>query len=72
MMAEENNANFYDGRDGVSRTVFVWGKTIMVNIQGKIQSIFQLRDVQQDKTNMTRWGEPGMSLSLLVSRGFTV
>ena len=38
MMAEEkNNANSYDGRDGVSRTVFVWGKTIMINIEGEIQ-----------------------------------
>ena len=38
VMAEENNnANSYDGRGGVSRTVFVWGKTIMVNTQGEIQ-----------------------------------
>ncbi len=36
MMAEENNnANSYDGRDRVSRTVFVWGKTIMVNNREK-------------------------------------
>ncbi len=39
MIAEENNnADSYDGRDGVSRTVFVWGKTIMVNIEGEITS----------------------------------
>jgi hypothetical protein len=38
MMAEENiNANSFDGHDGVSRTVFVWGKTIMVKRQGEIQ-----------------------------------
>ena len=68
MMAEEyNNANSYDGHDGVSRTVFVWGKTIMVNIQGEKQLIIP----QQDKTNMTGGGEPGMSLSL-VSGGVTV
>ena len=34
MMAEENNtSNYFDGHEGVSRTVFVWGKTIKVNIQ---------------------------------------
>ena len=50
MMAEENkNANSYDGREGDSRTVFVWGKTILVNIEGEIQKIIP----QQDKTNMT-------------------
>ena len=50
MMAEENkNADSYDGRDGDSRTVFVWGKTILVNIEGKIQKIIP----QQYKTNMT-------------------
>jgi hypothetical protein len=40
MMAEENkNANSFDGHDGVSQTVFVWGETIMImlNIQGEIQ-----------------------------------
>jgi hypothetical protein len=38
MMAEENNnSNSFDGREGVSRTVFVWGKTIKVNIQGEKQ-----------------------------------
>jgi hypothetical protein len=38
MMAEENkNADSYDGRDGDSRTVFVWGKTILVIIEGEIQ-----------------------------------
>ena len=52
MMAEENsNADSYDGRDGVSQTVFVWGETILVNIEGKIQKIItsQLREVQPDK-----------------------
>ena len=50
MMAEENkNASSYDGRDGDSRTVFVWGKTILVNIEGEIQKIIP----QQYKTNMT-------------------
>jgi len=56
MMAEvKYNANSYDGHDGVSRTVFVWGETIMINIEGKIQYIIpsQLREVQPDKTNMT-------------------
>ena len=43
MMAEENkNASPYDGRDGDSRTVFVWGKTILVNIEGEIQKKFSL------------------------------
>ena len=43
MMAEENkNANSYDGRDGDSRTVFVWGKTILVNIEGEIQKKYSL------------------------------
>ena len=38
MMAEENNnGNSFVGREGVSRTVFVGGKTIMVNIQGEKQ-----------------------------------
>ena len=52
MMAEEKyNANSYDGCDGVSRTVFVWGETILVNIEGEIQKIIpsQLREVQPDK-----------------------
>jgi len=57
MMAEENkNADSYDGRDGDSRTVFVWGKTILVNIEGEIQKNFhsQLREVQPEKRN-DRW-----------------
>ena len=38
MMAEENkNADSYDGRDGDSRTVFMWGKAILVNIEGEIK-----------------------------------
>ena len=49
MMAEEKNASS-DGRDGNSRTVFVWGKIIMVNIEGEKQNIIP----QQYKTNMTR------------------
>jgi hypothetical protein len=52
MMAEENsNVDSYDGRDGVSQTVFVWGETILVNIEGEIQNIItsQLREVQPDK-----------------------
>ena len=55
MMAEENkNANSFDGRDGDSRTVFVWGKTILVNIEGKIQKIIhsQLREVQPEKKDV--------------------
>ena len=43
MMAEENkNASSYDGRDGDSQTVFVWGKTILVNIEGEIQKKISL------------------------------
>jgi hypothetical protein len=52
MMAEENkNANSYDGHDGDSRTVFVWGKTILVNIEGEIHNNIhsQLREVQPEK-----------------------
>ena len=50
MMAEENKiANSYGGRDGDSRTVFVWEKTILVNIEGEIKKIIP----QQYKTNTT-------------------
>jgi hypothetical protein len=49
MMAEEKNASSYDGGDGDSRTVFVCGKTKIVNIEGEKQYIIP----QQDKTNMT-------------------
>ena len=43
MMAEENkNASSYDGRDGDSRTVFVWGKTILVNLEGEIQKKYSV------------------------------
>jgi hypothetical protein len=48
MMAEEKNASSYDGGDGDSRTVFVCGKTKIVNIEGEKQYIIP----QQDKTNI--------------------
>ena len=54
MMAEEhNNADSYDGLAEFHKAVYVWEKTIMINIEGKIQKIIpsQLREVHSDKKN---------------------
>ena len=72
MMAEEhNNADSYDGLAEFHKAVYVWEKTIMINIEGKIQKIIpsQLREVHSDKKNDR--GGVGLSLSP-VSGGGTV
>ncbi len=54
MMAEEHdNADSYDGLAEFHEAVYVWVKTIMINIEGKIQKIIpsQLREVQPDIKN---------------------
>ncbi len=48
--------------------VFVWGKRMMINIEGEIKkNPSKLREVQPDKKNMTGGGS-GLSLSPAANR----